>query len=133
MAQTYTVYLNTIQVGNGKALFAMQNIAGSSKIIRIYRIGLANVRLSGVSGVIANFSLRTVTGTISGGTDLTLLKNDPNNDTMPGATGILTKTNCTHSASSIYLRRIAWSTDEPSSASTKDEIQSMIPLNIIWY
>jgi hypothetical protein len=129
MADTYLWYVSQQVLGNGKNQLALLNGAGSGKVVRVYRVGLINAQTAAVTGVLTTQALKTISA-LSGHTVVAAIKHDSNNaavdaNIIAGYGGTPTEVD--------LLRRIAWSSDEPAvGGATADELQNIVPLNIIW-
>ena len=131
MADTYTAIMQQQQLGASKSMFALWNASGSSKIIRVSRIGVMSSRINTVTGVMIQLGLYSITA-CSSGTSMTFVKHNSSTADMPGATGIICSTGATVTNSTM-IRKIAWSSDEPTgSSSSIDEWQTMVAPTIIW-
>lgn len=71
----FTVTAPAVAIGNNKSMFSLMNDTGSGKILRIREIYIQNSQTGAVTGVIATFALRRITGH-SAGTALTPVAND---------------------------------------------------------
>jgi hypothetical protein len=130
MAQTWTAYYQGIAFAAGKNMAAILN-SHATEVLKIRRIGLLNNQTSSVTGVTCLLELRLYTGAgLSGHTAITPVPHDSTN-TSPssavyGHAG-------TPSGTSYVIRRVYWSSDEPAiSTMSSDELETYVPLNIIW-
>lgn len=131
MAQTFTVLYPGISFAAAKVMGGILNGHATEKI-KIRRVGILNMQTAGVTGVTCAIELRLYTGTatLTGGTAVTPTKHDSTNTNPTTATY---SHNSTPGGTSNILRRIWWSSDEPSiSAGTIDELETNVPMNIVW-
>lgn len=129
MASTYIVKGDSIQFNTNKSLLALFNTAASGKILRVYRVWLANNQVSTVaSGGMAVIQLLRITAA-SAGTPIV----PKAFDTTATALGtVVAGTNMTVTDSSIF-RRISWSYDEPTvQTGTNDEFETFQFWSILW-
>lgn len=131
MAQTWTAYYSAVVFAAGKNMGAVLN-AHASEILKVRRVGLLNAQTAAVTGVLCQLELRYYTGASFSvaGTAITPVAHDSTNSAPTTATyahaGTLAGT-------SALLRRVFWSSDEAAiSTGTLDELETMVPLNIIW-
>jgi hypothetical protein len=132
MANTHTLFNQGISFAAGKVMGGLLN--GGARILRIRRVGLLNTQTSSVTGVMCQLDLRryTATATWSGSSAVTPVKHDSNNAGLTSVTAGNSGTPGTSGATNT-LRRVVWSSDEPSlSSATADEWECLVPLNIIW-
>lgn len=131
MAQTFTALYPGVTFAAGKVLAGILN-AHATEVLKIRRVGLVNMQPSAVAGVICAIELRKYTDTaeLSGGSTVTPVAHDSANTAAASA---VFSFNSTPSGTSNLLRRIWWSSDEPSvGTGTVDELECNIPLNIVW-
>lgn len=132
MAQTWTAYYSGVAFAATKNMAAVLN-SHATEILRIRRVGLLNAQTAAVTGVLCAIEFR---GYFSGSpgltspTAVTPVSHDSTNTAPASATyghaGTIAGTAST-------LRRIFWSSDEAAiSTATLDELETMVPLNIIW-
>lgn len=136
MAQVYTAYFRQIAFAASKSMAMVQNVDGT-KVVKILRIGLINNSFSGGTGQLCSMEVRAyqdVTSCYFQDNASTYYVypffHDKSNDypekVICATNGILT-------GSANVLRRIFWSSDETAnSASTNEELEAVIPLNIIF-
>jgi hypothetical protein len=132
MAQTWTAYYSGIAFAATKNMGAVLN-SHSSEILRIRRVGVLNAQTAAVTGVICQLEMR---GYFSGSpgltapTTVTPTAHDSTNTAPASATyghaGTIAGTATT-------FRRVFWSSDEAAiSTGTLDELETFVPLNIIF-
>jgi hypothetical protein len=132
MAQTWTAYYSAVVFAAAKNMGAVLN-SHASEILKIRRVGLLNAQTAAVTGVLCQLEFRAYqTGTpgLTGSTAVTPVSHDTTNTAPTTATyghaGTIAGT-------ALTLRRVFWSSDEAAiSAGTLDELETMVPLNIIW-
>jgi hypothetical protein len=92
---------------------------------------LLNAQTAAVVGVVCQLELRRYTGaTLPGGTAITPVSHDTTN--VAPATATYSYNSVPAGVSSV-LRRVFWSSDEAAvNAGSIDEIETFVPLNIIW-
>lgn len=132
MAQTFTGYYAGVTFAASKNMAAVLN-THASEILKIRRVGLLNAQTAGVTGVICQLEMR---GYFSGSpgltspTAITPTSHDSTNTAPAAATyghaGTIAGTATT-------FRRVFWSSDEAAiSTGTLDELETIVPLNIIF-
>jgi hypothetical protein len=132
MAQTWTAYYSAVAYGNGKNMGAILN-GHATEVLSVYRVGLLNAQTAAITGVLAELQFRIYqTGgvTLTGGTAITPTPHDTTNVAPTTATY---SHNSTLGGTAQIVRRVMWSTDEPTfTSATSDEFECNVPLNIIW-
>lgn len=73
--KTFVVFAKDISIGNNKSMLSLYNSAGSDVVVKIKQIAIRNVRVSSITGVVADFQLKRITNH-SGGILLTPEKRD---------------------------------------------------------
>lgn len=132
MAQTWTAYYSGVAFAATKNMAAVLN-GHATEVLKIRRVGLLNAQTAAVTGVLCAIEFR---GYFSGSpgltssTAVTPVSHDSTNTSPTTATyghaGTIAGTAST-------LRRIFWSSDEAAiSTGTLDELETLVPLNIIW-
>ena len=132
MAQSFTAYYSGVTFAASKNMAAVLN-THASEILRIRRVGLLNAQTAAVTGVICQLEMR---GYFSGSpgltspTAVTPTSHDSTNTAPASATyghaGTIAGTATT-------FRRVFWSSDEAAiSSGTLDELETIVPLNIIF-
>ena len=129
MANTWTAYAAGIAFNIGKNMVSVHN--NGSRVLRIRRIGLLNNQTSAVNGVVCFGDIRRYSSAgMTGHTSITPLAHDTANSALDN---VVIGTGGTLSGSSSIFRRYIWSSDEPSVAGASvDELECLVPLNIIW-
>lgn len=130
MAQTWTAYFSGIAFAAGKNMAALLN-THATELIKVRRVGILNSQTAAVTGVACSMELRKYTGAaLASPTAVTPVTHDSTN-TGPAA---LTVGHAgTPSGTGLVLRRIFWSSDEAAiSSATSDELETYVPLNIIF-
>ena len=129
MANTWTAYGVLIAFGVNKNMISVLN--NGSRVLRIRRIGFLNNQTSVVSGVTCLGEIRRYSSAgLTGHTTVTPLAHDTLNSALDN---VVIGIGGTPSGSASLFRRYIWSSDEPStSAASVDELECLVPLNIIW-
>ena len=132
MAQTFTAYNSGVAFATSKVMGGIYN-THASEILKIRRVGLLNGQTAAVTGVLCNLEMRLTTGTPTwtSPTADVVTTHDSNNSAPSsyshGNGGTFS------GGTSTALRRTNWSSDEAAvSASTMDELECFVPLNIIF-
>jgi hypothetical protein len=132
MAETFTAYYPAVAFTVAKNMAAILN-SDAAEILKIRRIGIINCQTAAVAGVLCQLDVRAF---FAGGVGLAAptavvpVMHDSTN-TLPatatyGYAGVLSGTPET-------LRRTCWSSDEPAvSGATVDELECLIPMNILF-
>lgn len=132
MAETFTGYFNGIAFAAGKNMGAILN-SHASELIKIRRVGLLNAQTAAVTGVLCQLELRyyPATATLTAPTAITPTKHDSTN-TLPASYSI-GHAGTPGGSTGQVLRRVFWSSDEAAiSTATSDELETYVPLNIIF-
>ena len=131
MAATWTAYYSGVAFAATKNMAAVLN-GHATEILKIRRVGLLNAQTATVTGVLCAVEFRLYTGAagLTTPTAVTPVSHDSTNAAPTTATyghaGTIAGTAAT-------LRRIFWSSDEAAiSTATLDELETIVPLNIIW-
>lgn len=129
MANTWTAYAAGVAFAVNKNMLAILN--GGSRVLRIRRIGFLNNQTAGVTGVVCFGEIRRYSGAgLTGHTPVTPLAHDTANSALVSVT---IGTGGTPSGTSSLFRRYIWSSDEPAvSGASVDELECLVPLNVIW-
>lgn len=129
MANTWTAYAAGVAFAVNKNMLAILN--GGARVLRIRRIGFLNNQTAGVTGVVCFGEIRRYTGAgLAGSTPVTPLAHDTSNSALDTVT---IGTAGTPSGTSSLFRRYIWSSDEPAvSGASVDELECLVPLNVIW-
>lgn len=131
MAESFTAYFAGVAFAAGKNMAAILN-EDATELLKIRRAGLLNAQTAAVTGQLCQPEAQVLRGTatLSGHTPITPTKHDSNN-TDPAAAQIGHAG--TPGGTAATLRRIFWSSDEPAiSAATLDELETLVPMNIIF-
>lgn len=130
MAQTWTAYFSGIAFAATKNMAAVLN-GHATELIKIRRIGLLNSQTAGVTGVLCSIEIRKYTGaSLTSPTAVTPTTHDSTNT---GPTTITVGHAGTIGGTPFTLRRIFWSSDEAAiSTATSDELETYVPLNIVF-
>lgn len=132
MAQTFTCYYPAIAFAAAKNMGAVLNQHATEQL-KIRRCGLLNAQTAAVTGVLCQLEARAYqTGSpgLTSPTAVTPTSHDTTN-TLPttavyGHAGTIAGT-------ALTLRRVFWSSDEAAiSTATNDEMETFVPLNIIF-
>lgn len=106
---TFHVLAENITIGDGKSMLSILNDASSNVVVKIREIKLINNQTSAITGIVAEFQLRRITGH-SGGTSLTPITHD-SADSLSAY--VSARSGATVSGEiSANLRHRKWSTDE---------------------
>ena len=130
MANSWTLNVQGNVFAVSKNMWGILN--GGARVLRVARIGLLNNQTAGVTGVAALMEIRKNSATTTWTpTAVAPVAHDSANSALvsvsAGHTGTIA------GGTSTTLRRIFWSSDEPSiSTATSDELECFVPLNIIW-
>lgn len=135
MGQTYTACATAVAWSTAiKVLFSIFNGSGSGRIVRIRRAWILNNQLTGITGVLENYSIYKISTDTSGGSasTLTASKHDTLSENIPAA--ITIKTGNTSNGTAVLLRRNYFSGDEPATntALNLDKMEAIVPWNIVW-
>ena len=130
MAQTWTAYFSGIAFAATKNMAAVLN-GHATELIKIRRIGLLNSQTAGVTGVLCSIEIRKYTGaSLTSPTAVTPTTHDSTNT---GPTTITVGHAGTIGGTPFTLRRIFWSSDKAAiSTATSDELETYVPLNIVF-
>lgn len=131
MAQTFTAYYSGIAFAAAKTMAGIVN-GHATEVLKVRRVGLLNAQTAAVTGVLCQLEFQFLTGTasLSGGSTITPITHDTTNTAPTTATY---SHNSTIAGTQNVLRRVFWSSDEAAiSTGTIDELETMVPLNIIW-
>lgn len=133
MAQTFTAYNSGVAFAASKVMGGIYN-QHASEILKIRRVGLLNGQTAAVTGVLCNLEMRLTTGTPTWTTPTadTICSHDSTNS-APTTYSHGNGGAAFSGGTSYTLRRTNWSSDEASvSGSTQDELECLVPLNIIF-
>jgi hypothetical protein len=131
MAATFTAYYSGIAFAATKNMAAVLN-GHASEVLKIRRVGILNSQTANVTGVLCSIEMR---GYFAGGVNLTAptAVTPTSHDTTNAAPTTATYGHAgTIAGTATTFRRIFWSSDEAAiSAATLDELETLVPLNII--
>lgn len=130
MANSWTLNVQGNAFAVGKNMWGILN--GGARVLRVARIGLLNNQTAAVTGVAALMEIRKNSATTSWTpTAVAPIAHDSTNSALVSVSAGHTGT--VSGGTSTTMRRIFWSSDEPSiSTATSDELECFVPLNIIW-
>ncbi len=132
MAQTFTAYYSGIAFAASKNMGAVLN-SHATEILRIRRVGLLIAQTAEVTGVLCQLEMR---GYFAGGVSLTspTAVTPTSHDTTNTAPTTATYGHAgTIAGTATTFRRVFWSSDEATiSTATMDELETFVPLNIIF-
>lgn len=132
MAQnSWTAYHSGITFAAAKAMAGIIN--AGARVLRVARCGLLNAQTGAVTGVATFMEVRwyPATATWATPTTITPSSHDSTNSALSSVTAGSAGT--PGGSTPVILRRIFWSSDEPAiSSATSDELETYVPLNIIW-
>lgn len=119
MASTYTVIAKNAYFDTNKSMIALFNTASSGKILRVYRVWVANNQITAGTGIAIVLELRRITAASSGTTLIPV-----SHDSTATSLGTVTAgTGMTVTTSDLF-KRIPYSTDEPTfNTGSIDEIE----------
>jgi hypothetical protein len=126
---TFTVIAPAVATANNKSMVSLLNGSGSPVALRLLRAYLINVQTGSVTGVVATFEWRRITGH-SAGASLNPQAHD-SSDVLDAA--VSTRTGATVAGEdAALLHRALWSTDEwgpgPSDTESADHVnQTLFP------
>lgn len=132
MAQTWTAYYSAVAFAAAKNMAAILN-THATEVLKIRRIGLLNAQTAAVTGVLCSLELRKypATATLAAPTAVTPTTHDSTNTAPASAT--YGHAGTPGGSTGVVLRRIFWSSDEAAiSSATSDELETYVPLNIIF-
>lgn len=129
MANTWTLNAVNIAFAVNKNMLAILNTG--ARVIRIRRIGLLNNQTVAVTGVTCFGEIRRYTAAgLATPTAVVPVAHDTGNSAL---TGLTLGTAGTPSGTAEVLRRYLWSSDEPAASTASiDELECIVPLNVIW-
>lgn len=129
MANTWNLLVQAKAFATSTVMLGLLN--AGTRVLRLRRVGVLNNQTAAVTGVVCQFDLRYYTGAgWTSPTSVTPVAHDSSNSALSSVTAGHAGT---PTGSSNVLRRVLWSSDEPSaSAGTSDEWECLVPLNIIW-
>ena len=131
MAQTFRAYYPAVAFAATKNMAAILN-SHATEILKIRRMGLSNAQTAAVTGVVCSMEHRLYTGAaaLTSPTAVTPVSMDSTN-TAP--TSAVYGHAGTIGGTANILNSWVWSSDEAAASSaTSDELECLIPLNIIY-
>ncbi len=132
MAQTFTAYYSGVAFAATKNMAAVLN-SHASEVLKIRRVGLLNAQTAAVTGVLCAVEFRAFFSGSPGLTSPTTITPTSHDSTNSAPTTATYGHAGTIAGTAVTLRRIFWSSDEASiSTATLDELETLVPLNIIW-
>ena len=132
MAQTFTAYYSGIAFAASKNMGAVLN-SHASEILRIRRVGLLNAQTAGVTGVLCQLEMRGYFAGSPGLTSPTAITPTSHDTTNTAPTTATYGHAGTIAGTATTFRRVFWSSDEAAiSTATMDELETFVPLNIIF-
>lgn len=132
MAQTFTAYYSGVAFAATKNMAAVLN-SHASEILKIRRVGLLNAQTAAVTGVLCAVEFRAFFAGSPGLTAPTAVTPTSHDSTNTAPTTATYGHAGTIAGTPLTLRRIFWSSDEAAiSTATLDELETLVPLNIIW-
>lgn len=132
MAQTFTAYNQAVVFAASKNMGAVLN-GHASEILKIRRVGLLNAQTAPVVGVICQLEARAYQAGSPGLTAPTAVTPTSHDTTNTAPTTATYGYAGTIAGTALTLRRVFWSSDEAAiSTATSDELETFVPLNIIF-
>lgn len=132
MAQTFTAYYSGVAFAATKNMAAVLN-SHATEILKIRRVGLLNAQTAAVTGVLCAIEFRYFVAGSPGLTTPTAVTPTSHDSTNSAPTTAVYGHAGTIAGTPLTLRRIFWSSDEAAiSTATLDELETLVPLNIIW-
>ena len=131
MAQTFRTYCPAVAFAATKNMHAILN-SHATELLKIRRMGLSNAQTASVTGVVCSMEHRLYTGAaaLTSPTAVTPVSMDSTN-TAP-TTAVYGHAGTIGGTANI-LNSWIWSSDEAAASSaTSDELECLIPLNIIY-
>lgn len=132
MAQTFTAYYSGIAFAASKNMAAVLN-SHASEVLKIRRVGLLNAQTAGVTGVLCQLEMRGYFAGSPGLTSPTAVTPTSHDTTNTAPTTATYGHAGTIAGTATTFRRVFWSSDEAAiSTATIDELETFVPLNIIF-
>lgn len=132
MAQTFTAYYQAVTFAASKNMGAVLN-GHASEILKIRRCGLLNAQTAAVVGVLCQLEARAYQTGSPGLTAPTAVTPTSHDTTNTAPTTATYGHAGTIAGTALTLRRVFWSSDEAAiSTATSDELETYVPLNIIF-
>lgn len=105
----------------------------ATEVLKIRRVGLLNAQTAAVTGVLCAVEFRAFFAGSPGLTAPTAVTPTSHDSTNTAPTTATYGHAGTIAGTPLTLRRIFWSSDEAAiSTATLDELETLVPLNIIW-
>lgn len=128
----FTAYYPLVSFAANKNMGAALNESG---VLYVRRIGLTNAQATGVSGALCQLEVRvyqdTETPKLTGMTQVLPIAHDTRSSAAKLGSAIFGHAG-TVTGTSSTIRRVFWSSDEPSNAAgTLDELETIVPLYVI--
>lgn len=132
MAQTFTAYYSGVAFAASKNMAAVLN-SHATEILKIRRVGLLNAQTAGVTGVLCQLEMRGYFAGSPGLTAPTAVTPTSHDTTNTAPTTATYGHAGTIAGTATTFRRVFWSSDEAAiSTATIDELETFVPLNIIF-
>lgn len=132
MAQTFTAYYAGVTFAASKNMGAVLN-THATEILRIRRVGLLNAQTAAVTGVICQLEMRGYFAGSPGLTAPTAVTPTSHDSTNTAPASATYGHAGTIAGTATTFRRVFWSSDEAAiSTGTLDELETIVPLNIIF-
>lgn len=132
MAQSWTAYYSGVTFAASKNMGAVLN-THATEILRIRRVGLLNAQTAGVTGVLCQLEMRGYFAGSPGLTSPTAITPTSHDSTNTAPASATYGHAGTIAGTATTFRRVFWSSDEAAiSTATLDELETIVPLNIIF-
>lgn len=132
MADTFTAFYPAVTFAASKNMGAVLN-SHATQLLKIYRIGVINSQTAAVTGVVCQLEVQLYTAGTPGLTAPTTVTPVPHDSTNTAPTSATFGYAGTIAGTAQRLRRVFWSSDEAAiSTGTLDELQTLVPLNILF-
>jgi hypothetical protein len=132
MAETFTGYYAGVAFAASKNMAAALN-THASEILQIRRVGLLNAQTAAVTGVICQLEMRGYFAGAPGLTSSTTITPTAHDSTNTAPASAVFGHAGTIAGTATTFRRVFWSSDEAAiSTGTLDELETLVPLNIIF-
>jgi len=128
---TFIATAQGVVLGNGKSLLSLVNASGSTVVARVREIWLSNASTTAITGVVALFEGRRITGH-SGGSGVTPLPHDTA-DSLSGSLSALTgATVAGEAASGLFARRVSSDDWGPGTLDVEGMAQGLFTMGPVW-
>lgn len=132
MAQTWTAYYAGVTFAASKNMAAVLN-QHATEVLRIRRVGLLNAQTAAVTGVLCQLEMRGYFSGSPGLTTPTAVTPTAHDSTNVAPLSAVYGHAGTIAGTATTFRRVFWSSDEAAiSTGTLDELETLVPLNIIF-